>query len=329
MKSHTVTIPPIIAGVHKGQRAIEDRHHTTITWIDENSDAQKKFLPLYAETIYQIHELMPELETIADTDVTVINEFLEAKGFDIRLEAFRDEHSIGTASVLDLLLKWKRGGTRAEIDKNGVKYDAVKLGKNVASFFNADGRTVVCVATESDDKVYMTPLAGLDYDDDIDALQIPLALRTDFRPSRIYDGVTFPMVSLNHEVDITWIRNLYEKDTGMDYYIRQSLQQTKFDMNENGAEVKSAAAFECAGSGFYMSAPQPYYVIDEPFMVWVERPGVGVPIFMGFCHEDSWKDPERGSEFRKVEEYQDPLGERDFWPWTIVNRPFHVVDGKR
>jgi serine protease inhibitor len=60
-------------------------------------------------------------------------------------------------------------------------------------------------------------------------------------------------------------------------------------MNEEGARAESAAAM-----GFKYAAAAigpPPYVIDRPFILWMEKEGVTMPLFVGVFAEDSWKDP--------------------------------------
>lgn len=39
------------------------------------------------------------------------------------------------------------------------------------------------------------------------------------------------------------------------------------------------------------SLPKPDLVIDRPFLCWIERPGIPVPLFLGHITEEDWKSP--------------------------------------
>jgi len=30
-------------------------------------------------------------------------------------------------------------------------------------------------------------------------------------------------------------------------------------------------------------------VFDEPFLAWIEKPGIEIPLFVAWCDYDSWK----------------------------------------
>jgi hypothetical protein len=103
-----------------------------------------------------------------------------------------------------------------------------------------------------------------------------------------YNGVIFPMVDLDQEVDISWLKGMLVTP---DFYIAQALQQTKFKMNEKGAHVKSAVALGLECTACPEKSMRLPLVIDTPFYLWIERPGVTDPIFAAYVTEENWKDP--------------------------------------
>jgi hypothetical protein len=40
------------------------------------------------------------------------------------------------------------------------------------------------------------------------------------------------------------------------------------------------------------AAPDPWVTIDRPFLLWIERQDVDIPLFAGVFAEDVWKEPE-------------------------------------
>ncbi|MDO8599294.1 MAG: serpin family protein [bacterium] len=106
-----------------------------------------------------------------------------------------------------------------------------------------------------------------------------------------YDGVTFPMVSYDQQVDISWLRGLHTTgDDELPAIIVQALQQTRFRMNDVGARAESAVAFGMTRS-MSMERPKPELIINEPFLCWIRRPNCRLPLFVGYFDTDSWKDP--------------------------------------
>jgi hypothetical protein len=107
-----------------------------------------------------------------------------------------------------------------------------------------------------------------------------------------YDGFIFPKIDLDEETVLEWIINLrFETPKGEVpfYVIAQALQQTKLKMNEIGFRVKSAVAMGIlAGAAPKKTEP---YIINRPFLMWITRPGLAKPLFIGYLNKDVWKDP--------------------------------------
>ncbi len=113
----------------------------------------------------------------------------------------------------------------------------------------------------------------------------------DMQPLYNYDAVIFPMITYDQEVDISWIKRLYTiGNDGRIAKITQALQQTKFRMNEKGAKVESAVAMVVTRECVMMSKPD--LVIDRPFVLWIRRPGLSQPFFVGYFTKETWKKPE-------------------------------------
>ena len=106
-------------------------------------------------------------------------------------------------------------------------------------------------------------------------------------PDYRYEGVIFPMVHYDQHEDISFLKGMRIEGTG--HYVAEAVQQTRFRMNEFGARAESAVAMTkrlCASS-----EERKPYVLDRPFILWIERGGIGIPIFMAVFAEDVWKDP--------------------------------------
>jgi hypothetical protein len=97
------------------------------------------------------------------------------------------------------------------------------------------------------------------------------------------------MVNLDMQPDISWLLRMSTVDqAGMPWAISQALQQTKFAMDEFGATVESAAAI-----GVRCLCLPNRYQIDRPFVAAVFRPGLKLPIFIGYLDTDCWNRPPR------------------------------------
>ncbi|MBI5732577.1 hypothetical protein HY967_01285 [Candidatus Jorgensenbacteria bacterium] len=286
MKSSTMVVAPIIAALVKSEDILgKDRK-----WGAVNS-LQTLFLKKYFSSKNELSKFSSqELRSWVSLMASELNEILAKEGFDIRLEDFGGGE-FGVVSILDVLVEWMTKGTKASIWNNGNYYPGVRMTSDFSVFRSKyHSWPIAAVYTKSGDYVYMT-VAG-EESDGFNLLERIERIGSGLREDSGYEYVEFPMIDLNHEVDIKWLRGMQtnQVDTWSLYQISQALQQTKFKMNEFGARVKSAVAI-----GVFLStvAPPPpkALIIDKPFYLWIERDGVSAPIIAARFDLDVWKDP--------------------------------------
>lgn len=223
------------------------------------------------------------LKTKAAKSADVLREFLAAEGFNLPVRDFKPDEA-GAAAVLKILLKWLAAGERLEIigERTGGRYPAFKITRsrkldNVA-FFKARG-PVAMLRTKSGIRVHVTPLneelAGLDL------LEWAIDISQALHSGGEYDGVVIPMVSMDHEVDITWLQGMWT----LGQFVAQALQQTRLRMNHLGALAESAAVVTTR------KALSETLTIKGPFVLWMEVDGFSQPLFTAHITEEDWKDP--------------------------------------
>jgi len=107
--------------------------------------------------------------------------------------------------VLNLLVEWIEAGEATVVTADdGRQFPGVRIGDDGVRFFSVPDHPdpVAGLETKSGDHVYMTMLASL-----------PMALTWlpgtavcgSKQPGRQFGGLVFPMVSLDQEVDISWL----------------------------------------------------------------------------------------------------------------------------
>lgn len=270
-------------------RRAEETMHLRKNWKSGNK-TQAHFLEDFLKMCRK--DNVKEIELEVSDRAEGINEFLQKKGFSIRLQPF-PANTLGFASVLDLVVEWLHLGEKVLIDaKNGGRYDGVRIKKDDVSFYestvNGYKHIVACIMTKSGDMVFITlpkePLEGLDLIEIAD----DIFRNMDIFPGR-YDGLRFPMVDLDITNDIGWLKGM-STTNGMDIpaEIIQAVQQIKIKMNEKGARFQSATAMgitlKC------VSVPQDL-IIREPFLLWIGRHELEKPLMAAFVTEESWKNP--------------------------------------
>jgi hypothetical protein len=281
----SVFVPMIHAISHVDDMLGPNRQWTAI------NPGQEQFLVVFDKARKEI-KIIPEseLKYKVSQDVEVLNKFLADNGFSIKLEKFnRELGEFGVVSIMDILVKWLVEGVITEVKgPEQQAYPAFRLKEGVEFFRNLSYYEVIIkITTKTSDVVFLTMSEQLS---SFYLLEMAQKLVCSLVPCHDYDRVVIPMVDLNHEVDISWLSGMQTfDDDGKDWLINQALQQTKFKMNEKGARAKSAVAVSvmkmCIG------VPKKELVIDKPFLVWIQRPGISVPLFSGWINTDCWKDP--------------------------------------
>ena len=275
----------------------EDRKWTAV------NDLQKQFLELCFESgKSDVPTLKDDMKSIANLDVAVINKFLKDEGFSIQLDPLPEGEGFAIASVLKILVEWISKGERIKIrsENTGEEYDGVKKMREVF-FLRSDKHhdPIACITTKSKDKVYITMID--DPETGIDLVDWVQSLRGNLSYSSEREGIHFPMINYDEEVNISWLEKMHtlavddaKHFPGDPMEIAQALQQTKLRMNEVGAKVESAAAMgmvRCSAFSGPEPPPPPPYIVNKPFLVWFEREGLELPYFIGFMTEDKWEDP--------------------------------------
>ena len=254
-----------------------------IEWVS-TTEQQTQFLELFIEHIKDV-EGLDCLERKADVSVEPINEWLKEHSFNIQLDPVTDGFAV--ASILDVLVKWLNEAQKVSIHSDKGEFPGIKLKEGVAAYRQPElyPHPVIKIRTQSEDVVCLA-VADAMPDDQFSVNWKVEQLRSIQKPYGI-EGVMFPMVKYDRMVDISWIEGMRTK--AGDYYIEQALQQTKFRMNEIGARAQSAVAMtlRCCS----MAADNPWVVIDKPFILWIERPGIEMPLFAGVFAEDVWENP--------------------------------------
>lgn len=291
----TETFFPILGCLQAAEKYLKGIGRVGKVQWQTTNNLQEIFSSVFLPYLPEVDRLGDNLKYRADICAAVINQWFKEHGFDIKL----DEGPAGSfcvGSILDVLVNWIEKGVKTEVDSpvTGKTYPAVEIKDGMSVFEDASVHPwpIVELLTRGGDKVYLTIAGNLDAE-----AGFPITSRiSDLgngvirgAPSGKYGKVVFPMVDYDDKPDISWILKMRTGNTMEDYYIHQAVQQTQFRMNEIGARAKSAVGMQmrcmCAID------PRPTLVIDRPFLLWIERTGISIPLFTGVFAEDVWKKP--------------------------------------
>jgi hypothetical protein len=257
---------------------------------DGISDGQRAFLETFYLSYLPHVKGFPEIESIASKSAEAINKFLAERGFSIRLEEFGPDE-LGTASVLDLLVKWMQTGKLVDISTSDkIVYPGVHLEHSVDFFISPKHKHPIAkISSQTQtDHVYMImldqPVEGFDL------VRLAHGLSTQrLVPTSEYEGLHFPMVDYDQEIDISFLCGLQTHDqTGQLWFINQALQQNKLRLDEHGARAQSAVALGAMRGVTIKKSP---HIINQPFLVWFMREGIELPLFVGYMTPENWKRP--------------------------------------
>ncbi len=298
--SFTAVILPILAALSIAEEKflkLEDAWQTI-------NPKQQVLIERYWPFKAQLAKLLPEeLRSMASLNIAEINKFLKDNGFDIQLKDRPNfdvdghpEH-FAVASILKIMLMWKKPGTETILKTDAGSYPAVSMrverGAEFSIVRSLNGGEVLMMKAENGDSVYMqlheNSIHGNEPLREFELIEYgkQLVSQEHIDLTYNYDAAVFPMVDLNQEVDISWLRGL----TKSQYSIDQALQQTKFQMNEKGAAAQSAVAIVGVFTTSHLDQKKPIFKIDKPFYLWIIRDGVCMPLFAAYIDTCDWKKP--------------------------------------
>ncbi len=240
-----------------------------------------------------------EMQYMAALNAGEINDWLKSKGFNIELSPFTDADQFGTASVMDVTVKWV---TEGEDETLHVKRDDVDryyqgglVTQNVVATSSPHHpHPIAHIQCKNGDKFHIT--VADQPRDRFDLMRYIEKITNESKSENKFNSVHYPMVDLDQEVDIGFFVDMSFPGIGVvtgkvdSYGIVEAKQQTIFKLNESGARAKSAAAFSCAMECLNQRFDTPV-VIDAPFFVWLTRDGLPYPYFAGYVTEEHWNRP--------------------------------------
>lgn len=283
MSSLTFSSYPMVTALKASERIFGPG----LSWNSCNQ-MQERFIKEFFLDGYDEVDQIPIIKSIASRDPEEINKFFRENGWQLQVGPFGPE-DFGVASILNLLVIWSKPGKITEIKTSEQRhFPAVKIGDEGVKFFRAVGHhePVARLQTKSHYLVYITmfdnPPEGLDL------VILADQLSKNLYPSYEFSGVVFPMVDLSQFTDISWLAGLNtENSSGQPIRLFQALQQNRLKVNETGALAESLTVLTTGAA----LNPPPDHIINRPFLIWFEVPGLKKPLFVGYVTEENWKNP--------------------------------------
>ncbi len=240
-----------------------------------------------------------ELIATASNNYNLLNNVLATHGFSIRLNPF-PTNGLGVVTIQKILVQWLFKGSNGTLTLNDSQKFPVVIMKNSTREpnmrFDKFGAeiTVIQLVTKSNDLVYMAakkdkPYFGHPPTEDEISLEINAikdAISSKKGQSSYYNELVFPMIDCKVEKQLDTLMGLRFGA----YTVNQALQEIKFQMNEIGAKFETAVTVGMMRGSAPISQPT-RYIINQPFLIWVEREEIIPTIFEGYMTMDYWKNP--------------------------------------
>ncbi len=225
----TVYIDPILAAAFNSLDALISFNGGG-SWSGSGRPGQEAFLGKLGALTETIASLPPgAIETIAARSAGPVNTFLARHGFAGNLREAGPQ-SLYAAAVLDLLVEWVTPGSAVQLAlHDGRLAPGVRLKKG---HFRVDGRVLSPEVKPGPIYVRMCESVTLDEGLAIIAGTIYVA------PNGDYGAATFPMVSLDIDVDASKMIGLRNGDWTVD----QAFARAKLRLDPKGAHAQAAAA---------------------------------------------------------------------------------------
>jgi len=256
----------------------------------------------YMDKIASDIDAIPEMKSMAHSDVLAIQNFLETREPTKSEIDIKDvEFSVG--ALFDLVLKWSTEGKVQNLVFRSSPGTCV-AGPIVkaARMKDAIGKKglVFCVNAKHGLKAYFSRATQDQIEDlgkvnaQINLFSHTLELAKLFSSEKVdlmKVDLIFPFIDIAHDesTPCTWLKGMDldgdETTNHPGYTIIDANTKNSLKMDNKGAVIKSEADIRYRTKG--ISRPNEVIALDSPFLFWVERQGCSLPIFSAYCALDA------------------------------------------
>lgn len=265
---------------------------TNRVWQHEN-DEQRTFLRYLEILRPYVPQLKKDglLKAMVTWNAAELNAWFAQNGSNITFEQGPDgEFYVG--SIYEQMVKWKIPGVVKPLrGANGVLYpDGVHMEEGIRFYTSPHvANPVVRIETKTEgDMAYMVmldaPPSG-----PFGPMKLAHDISQDLVPTWGHNELLFPMVHIDHSVDMRWLVGLWTlNDAGKRAVVRAAKQHTILKINEQGALAKSSFGMTVFTESVRVAN---LYTIDRPFLFFIIRNGYILPMFTAWVDYSEWKNP--------------------------------------
>lgn len=269
-KTSLLNVMPTMAMLSATERFLVERGEPfSVSPVNEK---QESFMETFGTHFNESN--IPEMTSMADTDIAKVNQWILSQGFDIQLG---ENGEFAVAAVMKLLLAWISKGEKTKIGQ----YKGATLRGGYAIYRNKrihNDFLLKVMCKNGDIACFSMWDTALETD-----FQFLAAINRLKGIQKIEDSdkVSFPCIKFDKKEELTWLHGL---KVNSDTYIAECKAQTKLEIDEEGAKIETInAAVMVKGC-----SSKTHHIIDKPFLFWVERKGHSVPLFAALLCRDTW-----------------------------------------
>ncbi len=251
---------------------------------------QAEFFRIFGSIRHLIPQLMADglIDHEISWDAPVVNKWLARKGFPMELTDQHNPDYFYVGSVYRQLIKWLVPGTALDlVATNGRTYPGALLESGL-SFYESRQGLVAAVATEGNDVAYFMRMAYPD-PGPFGLMKNAMAIQKQLTPVYKYGELLFPMVDLEVTTDVNWLVGANTvSQSGKNAKVAQAIQMSRLKLNQFAGLAESGFAMSMLMEAAFIRERM---VINSPFLFWIDRPGVPIPMFTAWIKPDAWKNP--------------------------------------
>lgn len=253
-------------------------------WIP-NTPAQYTFLThFYAPLVKQIACFNPgELTAWAHQNSSELNAIVGSQGFSLQFAPTAYAYSINIASFLNIKEQSICKGTKTAIEHEIThqKYAAIKLTRDFEVYATAlHSHPLACIHMRNGDSVWITPSNNYCAEPDFEYIRM---LRSENKIlDYSYTDIIFPDFIFSKEMSVESLQGL---QLGQ-WRINQTLVKVLCLLDcQQSIPTNKIASYNTIDYQAHKTM-----LINQPFLLWIERPALHEPLFAACISEQYWKN---------------------------------------
>ena len=212
-----------------------------------------------------------------------LNNWFAENGFP-NMKLSYPEHAMGFGAIFDLLVEWKRPGTKSKLTIDNQVFEAIKMKPGAVAAYNLEGYDYPMFVLDTQDKGWKVHLLETEFLlDDVDLLTVATDILVSKKSPFLFREVIFPSVDMEIDVNLEWLIGMGLEKTP--FQINEAKKIVRLKLDDKGARVQSAVAI---ASRSFISQKGEVYRFTKPFFIIFANDNISIPPFVAIVSQDAW-----------------------------------------